>query len=97
MSDNGNSPQQPSAAGFVLAGGHSSRMGADKALALFGGIPLIQVALETLAEAHFSACIAGSRSKLGAFAQEIPDTFPDSGPMGGIHAALAASQAEWNV
>jgi molybdopterin-guanine dinucleotide biosynthesis protein A len=97
MSENGNSPQQPSAAGFVLAGGHSSRMGADKALSLFGGIPLIQVALETLTEAHFSACIAGSRSKLGEFAQEIPDTFPESGPMGGVHAALAASTSEWNL
>jgi molybdopterin-guanine dinucleotide biosynthesis protein A len=72
-------------------------MGADKALALFGGIPLIQVALETLAEAHLSACIAGSRSSLGEFAQEIPDTFPESGPLGGIHAALAGSQAEWNL
>ena len=97
MIENRNSPQQPPAAGFVLAGGHSSRMGADKALSLFGGIPLIQVALETLAEAHFCVCIAGSRSKLGEFAQEIPDTFPESGPMGGIHAALAASPSEWNL
>ena len=97
MIENGNSPQQPSAAGFVLAGGHSSRMGSDKALSLFGGIPLIQVALETLAEAHFSACIAGSRSKLREFAQEIPDTFPESGPMGGIHAALSVSESEWNL
>ena len=97
MTENGYSPQHPSAAGFVLAGGHSSRMGTDKALSLFGGIPLIQIALETLAEAHFSACIAGFRSKLGEFAQEIPDTFPESGPMGGIHAALAVSQSEWNL
>ena len=97
MSENGNSPQQPSAAGFVLAGGHSSRMGSDKALSLFGGIPLIQVALEILSEAHLSARIAGSRSPLSQFAQEIPDTFPESGPMGGIHAALAASQSEWNL
>jgi len=72
-------------------------MGADKALALFGGIPLIQIALETLSEAHLSGCIAGSRSLLGEFAQEIPDTFPESGPMGGIHAALATSPSEWNL
>lgn len=94
------SPHTPllvSAAGFVLAGGNSSRMGSDKALALFGGIPLIQVALESLAEAHILARVAGSRSDLGRFADEIPDLHPKSGPLGGIHAALSAQLAEWNL
>jgi len=86
-----------SAAGFVLAGGRSSRMGSDKAVALFGGIPLIQIALETLAEIGLSARIAGSRSRLGGYAQAIPDIFPDAGPLGGIQAGLDSSQAGWNV
>jgi molybdopterin-guanine dinucleotide biosynthesis protein A len=97
MSETGNNPQPCLAAGFVLAGGHSSRMGSDKALALFGGIPLIQVALETLGATQLSVQIAGSRSQLSGFAQEIPDTFVEAGPMGGIHAALAVSRSEWNV
>jgi molybdenum cofactor guanylyltransferase len=83
--------------GFVLAGGQSSRMGSDKALALFHGFPLIQVALETLQAVGIQARIAGSRSNLGAFGEEIPDTFPNSGPLGGVHAALSASTAEWNL
>src|SRR5271168_5189457 len=86
-----------SAAGFVLAGGRSSRMGTDKALALAGGIPLVQIAVSALAATGVPVRIAGSRSQLGAFAEEIPDTFADVGPLGGVHAALSASQAEWNL
>jgi molybdenum cofactor guanylyltransferase len=86
-----------SAAGFVLAGGRSSRMGTDKALALVAGIPLIQIALATVAAAGVPAKIAGARSPLAAFAQEIPDTWPDAGPLGGIHAALSAAVADWNL
>jgi molybdopterin-guanine dinucleotide biosynthesis protein A len=84
-------------AGFVLAGGRSSRMGVDKALVLFAAGPLIQVALETLKDAGISASIAGSRSDLSAFAETIPDTFLEAGPLGGIHAALSVSAAAWNL
>jgi molybdenum cofactor guanylyltransferase len=83
--------------GFVLAGGQSLRMGTDKARVLFHGIPLVQMALNRFAEAGIPARIAGTRNGLGEFAVEIPDTLPDAGPMGGVHAALAASEAEWNV
>jgi molybdopterin-guanine dinucleotide biosynthesis protein A len=72
-------------------------MGTDKALTTFNGIPLIQHALQILASAGLQTRIAGSRSPLNHFAEEIPDTFPESGPLGGIHAALSASPAEWNV
>ena len=70
--------QHPSAAGFILAGGRSSRMGTDKTLALIAGKPLIQIALETLAAAGLATRIAGSRSSLAAYAEEIPDTFPET-------------------
>jgi molybdopterin-guanine dinucleotide biosynthesis protein A len=85
------------AAGFVLAGGWSSRMGTDKALALFAGAPLIRAALDIFAVAGLTARIAGARSPLAAFAEEIADTFPEAGPLGGIHAGLSASEAEWNL
>jgi molybdopterin-guanine dinucleotide biosynthesis protein A len=90
-------PTADAVAGFVLAGGQSSRMGTDKALALFGRAPLIQVALDTLADAEIPTRIAGSRSDLSGFAEVIPDTFRDAGPLGGVHAALSASPAEWNL
>lgn len=83
--------------GFVLAGGQSSRMGADKALELFHGIPLIQNALDILASAGLPSGIAGSRSNLSRFAEEIPDTFANAGPLGGVHAALSHSPRELNL
>lgn len=83
--------------GFVLAGGRSSRMGTDKALASFNGVPLIQSALQILAAAGLLTRIAGSRSPLNHFAEEIHDTFHESGPLGGVHAALSVSPSEWNV
>lgn len=85
------------AAGFVLAGGRSSRMGSDKALALFAGEPLIRIALSILECAGISGRIAGSRTDLSAFAQEIPDQMADIGPLGGVCAALTSSAARWNV
>ena len=72
-------------------------MGSDKAVELFGGIPLIQNALSVLTEIAGGPRIAGSRSTLAGFGEAIPDTFADAGPLGGVHAALAASLAEWNL
>jgi molybdopterin-guanine dinucleotide biosynthesis protein A len=94
-------PQPPanaiSQAGFVLAGGQSSRMGHDKALALFHGMPLIQNALTILRSATPTVRIAGSRSSLTDFAEAIPDHHLNSGPLGGIQATLSATSTEWNL
>ena len=84
-------------AGFVLAGGRSSRMGVDKALLLFDGKPLIDHALEILHQAGLSASIAGARSPLESFAPVIPDALPDRGPLGGICAALASTSTRYAV
>ena len=90
-------PAQSEAAGFILAGGHSSRMGTDKALAEFAGMPLVQNAIEILVAAGLSATIAGSRTNLSQYAAGIQDSFPEAGPLGGIHAALSSSFSEWNL
>src|SRR6266702_3729720 len=85
------------AVGFVLAGGQSSRMGADKALVQFGGQPLIAHALRILRDAGLASAIAGARSDLSAYAPVIPDESPGLGPLGGICAALSATCAQWAV
>jgi molybdopterin-guanine dinucleotide biosynthesis protein A len=95
------------AAGFVLAGGRSSRMGAEKALKLLRGEPLVVRALRTLREAGellpaikisgFPVAIAGARIPLDAFAPVVPDAEPDRGPLGGVCAALRATEARWAV
>lgn len=87
--------------GFVLAGGRSSRMGRDKALVEFQGRPLLEIALGILRAAGLPARIAGRRTSLSELNPAIPDQIPDliseSGPLGGIHAALSASSARWNL
>ncbi len=83
--------------GFVLAGGRSSRMGRDKALIEFAGEPLILSALKQLKTVANTVRIAANRDDLERFAPTIPDRWKDSGPLAGIHAALAASESDWNI
>lgn len=86
-------PAHPETAGFVLAGGHSSRMGADKALELLAGQPLVVYALSILREAGLRTSIAGASSPLAAFAPVVEDSQPGRGPLGGVCAALASTSA----
>jgi molybdopterin-guanine dinucleotide biosynthesis protein A len=88
-------------AGFVLAGGRSTRMGRDKALLPYRGQPLI---LHVAAEVSKAAKAAGSVTIVGGPASYrdlglpyIADQYPDFGPVGGIATALSTSSAEWNV
>ena len=85
------------AAGFVLAGGRSSRMGADKALMPLAGQPLAGYALAALREAGLPVSIAGAHTTLGALAPVVEDSEPDRGPLGGICAALSSTSAHWTV
>src|SRR5580693_7445618 len=83
--------------GFILAGGLSSRMGSDKALLEIDGRPLIAHALDLLSAVTPAPRICGSRPDLAPFADVIPDNFPNSGPLGGIEAALSASTTDLNL
>lgn len=88
---------EPGFAGFVLAGGRSSRMGSDKALVELAGRPLIVYALDVLRALGVSATIAGARSELSAFAPVVPDAEPDRGPLSGVCAALEHCSADFAV
>jgi len=93
-------PTQPHAAGFVLAGGASSRMGRDKAQLVFGGKPLVERTLAILREAGLTATIAGARGpleQLAHFGPVIADAEPGLGPLGGICTALASTSARLAV
>jgi molybdopterin-guanine dinucleotide biosynthesis protein A len=81
---------------FVLAGGKSTRMNADKAFVEFGGSSLLTRALNLTASASSKTWIVGPRQKFAAFGQVVEDVFPDHGPLGGIHAALRASNTDLN-
>jgi molybdopterin-guanine dinucleotide biosynthesis protein A len=91
------SEHEPDAAGFVLAGGRSSRMGEDKALVQLGGQPLVAHALGILRQAGLAASVAGSRSPLAAFAPVVEDSQSDLGPLGGVCAAFSSTSVRWAV
>jgi molybdenum cofactor guanylyltransferase len=83
-------------AGLVLCGGRSSRMGTDKALVLFDGVPLLTRVAGRLAEVADPVLLAsGTPGRFGSLGplpyREVPDEGPGSGPLAGLVAGLAAS------
>lgn len=85
-------------AGFVLAGGRSTRMGVDKALLDVNGIPLLVHVAAQVREAAGSVRVVGPPEKYGQLGLEvIPDLRPGLGPLAGIETALSLGVAEWNL
>ena len=82
---------------FILAGGQSSRMGADKAFVEFHGKTLLARALALARAVTPEVLIVGERARFAEFAPVVEDIYPGHGPLGGIHAALAATASEWNL
>lgn len=73
-------------------------MGTDKALLAIQGQTLLDHALATARGATNQVAILAPRQKYADFAAPIvDDEFPGCGPLGGIHAALGASQTELNL
>jgi molybdopterin-guanine dinucleotide biosynthesis protein A len=82
--------------GFILVGGASRRMGADKAnLALDGSTSLERI----IAELSVVACpisLVGARQDYRHLSlANVPDVHPGWGALAGIHAALAAGKHDW--
>jgi molybdopterin-guanine dinucleotide biosynthesis protein A len=82
---------------FILAGGQSSRMGADKAFLELAGKPLILRAVDLSREVSADVKILGEPEKFVAYGPVIEDIYRDRGPLGGIHAALTNSQSDCNL
>jgi len=85
-------------AGFVLVGGKSSRMGQDKASLPFRGKMLVEHVASAVAEAAGSVTLVGAPDRYRNLGFPIlPDSRPGAGPLAGIHTALRASSADWNL
>ncbi len=82
---------------FVLAGGRSIRMGADKAFLSFRGRPLLEIALQKARSLARQVRIVGPREKFAGYGEVVEDLFRDRGPLAGIHAALTATATELNL
>jgi molybdopterin-guanine dinucleotide biosynthesis protein A len=89
-------------AGYILAGGMSSRLGRDKALVELAGRPLLlhmQVLLSTVVS-RVTVVAPLRYSALGV--NMIPDEWPGYGPLGGIatalrHTGLELPECDWNL
>jgi molybdopterin-guanine dinucleotide biosynthesis protein A len=86
-------------AGFILAGGKSSRMGRDKAMLEIGGVTILDRTMALIRGVGIEPVLVGapvefSRAVAG---RVIEDEWPGAGPLGGIITALRASQKSWNL
>lgn len=84
-------------AAFILAGGHSTRMGTDKAFLEVGGQSLLTHAIALARPLASEVRIVGDTGKFAAYGSVIEDVYRERGPLGGIHAALAATNNELNL
>jgi len=82
---------------FILAGGRSSRMGKDKAFIELGGRTLLERALSLVGSIVSTVQVVGPQEKFLTITHTVEDVFPGSGPLGGIHAALASTKNELNL
>lgn len=75
--------------GVVLAGGSSSRMGANKAELLYQGMPLVQWQLEKLRSIGLPEVLVSGYGE-----GMIPDDIPGKGPLGGLYSALRRASGQ---
>jgi molybdopterin-guanine dinucleotide biosynthesis protein A len=94
--------QALSAAGFVLVGGQSRRMGRDKALLEFEGKPMFLRTAEIVRPQVKEFMLLGSSdsSQEKYFRFGIPlveDLYPSMGPLGALCTGLKISSCDWNL
>ncbi len=72
-------------------------MGTDKALLPFRDQTLLAHALQIAAAVAEKVVIVGPRARYSMFGEVVEDVYTGCGPLGGIHAALGATQTEFNL
>ncbi len=75
--------------GIIMAGGKSSRMGADKGLIEFKGKPLVKYAIDCLSPFCEKLILSTQNKDYAQFGLPLlADEIPNCGPLGGIYTAL---------
>ena len=87
----------PDVAAFILAGGKSTRMGADKAFVQLEGRTLLARVIDAARSITPNVGIVGDPAKFASFAPVVEDIFPGCGPLAGIHAALTNTTADLTI
>ncbi|CAM3630020.1 molybdenum cofactor guanylyltransferase [Cytobacillus oceanisediminis] len=85
--------------GIILAGGHSSRMGENKALLQIGGKTVIERIANQLASMSSEMIIVANNQEEYQFLglPMVSDQWKEKGPLAGIHAGLTASNTLKNL
>jgi phospholipid/cholesterol/gamma-HCH transport system ATP-binding protein len=87
-----------SAAGFVLVGGRSTRMGRDKALLPMGKVTLLDHVAQSVEQAAGNITLIGPTERYETLSYRVvPDQIQDRGPLGGVFTALSDTDADWNL
>jgi molybdopterin-guanine dinucleotide biosynthesis protein A len=82
--------------GFILVGGRSSRMGADKSRLQFGGQTSVErIAAELRPVTPRISLVGPGCAGFDPDLRMVPDTYERWGALGGIHAAFGACIAVW--
>lgn len=76
----------------VLAGGRSTRLGQDKVLLPYRGVSFVQHQVHKLRELGVEDVIVSGYEGPVDGAASVPDVYPHSGPLGGMHAGLSAAR-----
>ena len=91
-------------AGFILAGGESSRMGTEKSRLVLSGQSFVERIARELSGVTSSIKVVGDKVSpaelklhlnLPIDIQAAPDVYPKWGALGGVHAALSACSESW--
>lgn len=84
---------------IILAGGRNSRIQTKKALLSVGGRPIIERIIAKLGPVTEGTLIVTGDAEAFVFtgAATTADLYPGKGPLGGLHAGLAASPSELNL
>jgi len=82
--------------GIILAGGHSRRMGRDKAFIMWQGRTLIEATIAVLQKVCAEVfVVAGDAARFAHLdISVVPDTLREAGPLAGLHAGLRAMHNE---
>ena len=82
----------------ILAGGKSSRMGEDKGLMTLFGQPMIEYVIHHALDVTDNIQIITANEQYKKFGYPlVADKYENKGPLGGLQAALTASQTEENL
>lgn len=87
----------PNLTGVILAGGASRRMGQNKAVMPYGGVPLIERIFRQMSQICVEIVVVTNTPELYPFlpCPKVKDEIPGVGPLAGIHSALKYSRTRY--